>query len=337
MKIAVVGTGANGAGIAANLIDAGLDVTLVEQWPENVAAIRASGIRVELPDSYTSRPARAIHFCELAALRHGFDLVFIVVKAYDTRWVCELIKPYLKPDGLAVGLQNGMMIDDMAEVLGVPRTVGAVIEIAAAMWEPGLVERHTPSSGTWFAVGSFNPATKGREEEIAQVLRHAGTVDIVDDIRSAKWMKLVVNAAELVPSAICNLPLLEAAKLPGMDGFMRCVGKEAVRTATAVGSSVVPILGLKDIDPQNPDGFVDSMLDAVYGHWSLPHTKTTVLQDWQKGRRGEAAQINGYVVDQQRMLGGSASANARVVEIARRIESGKLEAKPENAELLLVR
>jgi 2-dehydropantoate 2-reductase len=36
-------------------------------------------------------------------------------------------------------------------------------------------------------------------------------VEVVDDIRSAKWMKLVVNAAELTPSAIVDLPLLEAA------------------------------------------------------------------------------------------------------------------------------
>jgi 2-dehydropantoate 2-reductase len=39
--IAVVGTGANGAAIAANMTDAGHDVTGFDQWPAHVEAIRA--------------------------------------------------------------------------------------------------------------------------------------------------------------------------------------------------------------------------------------------------------------------------------------------------------
>ena len=39
-RIAVVGTGANGAAIAADLTNAGLDVTCIEQWPAHVEAIR---------------------------------------------------------------------------------------------------------------------------------------------------------------------------------------------------------------------------------------------------------------------------------------------------------
>jgi 2-dehydropantoate 2-reductase len=36
MKIAIIGTGANGSCIAADLTNAGLDVTLIDQWPEHV-------------------------------------------------------------------------------------------------------------------------------------------------------------------------------------------------------------------------------------------------------------------------------------------------------------
>lgn len=44
------------------------------------------------------------------------------------------------------------------------------------------------------------------------MLRHAGTVEVTDDIRSGKWMKLVANAAEMVPSAILGVPLVEALR-----------------------------------------------------------------------------------------------------------------------------
>lgn len=335
LNIAVVGTGANGAAVGADLTRAGLRVTLIDQWPANVEQLRAHGVRQETPDDTTLTPVRALHLCDVATLRERFDLVFVVVNAYDTRWACELIAPYVAPDGLVVGLQNGMTIDVMAQVTGSQRTLGSVIEIAAAMFDPGVVERHTPVQGTWFAVGGLDPAAHERAGVVADVLRHAGSVAVVDDIRSAKWMKLVVNSAELVTSACLDLPLLQAARVPGMHDFMLRAGKEAVRTSMALGQRIVPIFGLEDVDPAAPELFVERMLDAVYTQWSLPHTLTTVLQDWRKGRHSEVDELNGYVVRQQELLGGSAPANARTVEVAHRIEAGDLKPGVENAELLL--
>lgn len=325
-RIAVLGTGANGAGIAADLVRAGHDVTLIDQWPENVAAIREHGVRVEMPaDAHTTR-VRVLHLCEVATLRERFDLVFVLVKAYDTRWACELIKPYLSEDALVVGLQNGMSVDDLAEVIGAERVVAGVIEVTAAMYEPGLVERHTPPSGSWFALGGVHPRAQDRAATVAPVLAAAGTVQVVKDIRSAKWMKLAVNAAELVPSAILDLPLLEARSLPGMHDFMLTAGREAIRTAVDLGFGVVPIFGLTDVDPDRPEAFLDIMLGTVYEKWSLPQTRTTVLQDWMKGRRSEVEEINGLVVGERHRLGGTAQANAVTLEIAREIEGGVAEA-----------
>ncbi|MGC4110431.1 MAG: 2-dehydropantoate 2-reductase N-terminal domain-containing protein [Nocardioides sp.] len=335
LRIAVLGTGANGAAVGADLTQAGLDVTLIDQWPANVERMRVDGVRQEMPEASTVTPVRALHLCDVATLRGSFDLVFVVVNAYDTRWACELIKPYLAEDGLAVGLQNGMTVDVMADVLGPRRTLGSVIEIAAAMFDPGVVERHTPVSGTWFALGGLEATAQERARSVADVLRHAGTVSVVDDIRSAKWMKLVVNCAELVTSACLDLPLLQAAQVPGMHQFMVRAGKEAVRTSVDLGHRVVPIFGLEDVDPDQPEIFVERMLDAVYTQWSLPHTLTTVLQDWRKGRHSEVDELNGHVVRERARLGGQAPANARTVEVAHRIEAGDLKPGVENAELLL--
>ena len=49
MKIGIVGTGANGSCIAADLTRAGLDVSLIDQWPEHVNAMRQSGITIVMP------------------------------------------------------------------------------------------------------------------------------------------------------------------------------------------------------------------------------------------------------------------------------------------------
>ncbi|MFX7013417.1 ketopantoate reductase C-terminal domain-containing protein, partial [Acinetobacter baumannii] len=79
-------------------------------------------------------------------------------------------------------------------------------------------------------------------------LRAAGTVEPTDDIHSAKWMKLVANAAELVPSALLDVPLAEAIAAPGMHDFMVACGQEAARAAVADGARLVPIFGLTEAD-----------------------------------------------------------------------------------------
>jgi len=338
-RIAIVGTGANGAAFGADMVNAGLDVTFIEQWPDHVAAMRSDGLRVEMPEETVTTPVSAFHMCEVATMRDRFDVVFLGVKAYDTRWACELIKPLVAADGLVVGLQNGMTLDDVASIMGPERTMGAVIEVAAYMFEPGVIGRKTGPDGTWFGIGAYDEATRGREGEIVEILRHAGDAEAKDDIRSAKWMKLVVNAAEFLPSSILGLPLAEAIRLPGMREVMMASGREAVRTALALGHELVPILGKQQVEANDPDGYATVLLDAVLSDWTLPDTRVTVLQDWDKGRRAEVDDINGLVVREQARLGGAGSANgvpvnAGLVEIARKIERGELKADASNADLL---
>lgn len=334
IRIVVVGTGANGAAFGADMVNGGLDVTFIDQWPAHVEAMRAGGLRVEMPDATVTTPVNAFHLCDVATMRTPFDVVFLGVKAYDTRWACELIKPLVAPDGLVVGLQNGMTLDDVASVMGPARTMGAVIEVAAGMYEAGVVVRQTGPDGTWFGIGAYDEATQGREQEIVDILRHAGDAEIKDDIRSAKWMKLVVNAAEFLPSSILGLPLAEAIKIPGMREVMMASGREAVRTAMALGHELVPIFGKLQVEANDPDGYATVLLDAVLSDWTLPDTRVTVLQDWDKSRRAEVDDINGLVVREQERLGGAVPVNAGLVEIAHRIERGELAAHVSNADML---
>jgi len=81
-RIAVVGTGANGAAIAADMTNAGFDVACIEQWPAHVEAIRERGVEVRTPQGDSSiTQLRIHHLCEVAELRDPFDLVYFVTKA----------------------------------------------------------------------------------------------------------------------------------------------------------------------------------------------------------------------------------------------------------------
>jgi 2-dehydropantoate 2-reductase len=334
-RIAFVGTGAQGASIGADFALAGLDVTFIEQWPAHVEAIRASGITVNLPTRTLNAKVPALHLCQVAEIREPFDLVFLVVKAYDTKWACQLIEPVLAPDGFVVGLQNGMTHEDIASVVGRHRTIAAVIEIASNMFVPGVTNRQNDHDSSWFALGALDHRMQERVEEVAVLLRNSGTVEVTQDIVSAKWMKLVVNAAELIPSAIVNLPLADAARAPDMLEVMRAAGYEAMQAALADGARIVPIIGMPPVMSNHPDRYVDQIFEEVLKTFSQPDTLTTSLQDWRKGRRAEVREVNGFVVDKLRSVGRNSPVNQRVVEIALDIERGILEARPENSKLLL--
>jgi 2-dehydropantoate 2-reductase len=328
-RVAVLGAGANGAGVGAELAAAGIDVTLIEQWPAHVEKMRADGLRIEMPEGRVLEvPVAALHLCEVAEVKQPFDVVLMLMKAYDTRWAAELIKPVLADDGLLAGVQNGFTADAIADVVGPQRAIGCVIECSAMMEQPGVVQRHTPPESSWFAVGSLTEATSGREGEVADLLAYAGRTEVVDDIRSAKWMKLVSNATTLVTTAILGEPMPAALKHEAMRDLMIASGREALAAGLAQGYEIQPIFGLTSDDLTEEDVVVEKLLDALYSGFVLPTTTTTILHDWSKGRRSEVDDINGQVVAQ---LGPEAApVNAAVVEMAHRIERGDLEPKLSN-------
>jgi 2-dehydropantoate 2-reductase len=334
MRIAILGSGANGASIGADLAEAGLDVTLIDQWPAHVEAMRERGVRIEMPERTLETAVDARHLCEVAELREPFDLVLVLVKAYDTRWACELIRPWVAPDGLVAGVQNGMTQGAIADVVGPGRAIGCVIEISSEMTEPGIVHRHSGPAASYFAVGAVDPAAAGREAEVAAVLaRSAETVDTlgVGEIEAAKWMKIVSNSTTLVGSAILGMPIAASAKLEPMREVMLAAGREALAAGAARGLPHVPIFGLDAAEMEAADDLAEFLLDILVGKFVLPETTSTVLHDWRKGRRGEVDDINGEVVA---ALDGAAPANAAIVAVAKRIERGELEPGEANLELL---
>ncbi|MFH8249407.1 ketopantoate reductase family protein [Microbacterium sp. B2969] len=328
-RIAILGAGANGASIGADLIAAGLDVTLIEQWPAHVEAMRSHRLLIRMPDREVTVEPYVVHLCEVAELRHPFDVVLVVMKAYDTRWAAELIAPHIADDGIVAAVQNGMTTDAVAAAVGEHRATGTVIEVSATMTEPGRVDRHTPPERSWFAVDD-DP----RGERVGELLRHAGRVDMFADIGSAKWMKLVSNASVLVPTAALGLPMLDAIRVAGMRELMLAAGREALAVGRARGHGIPPIFGLTPADVADESGVVETMLDALYERFVVAGATTTVLQDWTKGRHSEVDDLNGLVVNEGARLGIPTPANAAVVEVAHRIERGVLDPRPENAALL---
>ena len=48
-KIAVLGCGAIGSSVAADLTKAGYDITVIDQWPAQIEKLKADGLEITLP------------------------------------------------------------------------------------------------------------------------------------------------------------------------------------------------------------------------------------------------------------------------------------------------
>src|SRR6187551_2310885 len=96
MRIGIMGAGAIGSNVGGMLAKAGHDITLIDQWPAHVDAIKANGLRLGGSWGDIRVPVKALHLYEAQSIQDPFDNVFLAVKAYDTEWATMFILRFLR-------------------------------------------------------------------------------------------------------------------------------------------------------------------------------------------------------------------------------------------------
>ncbi|MDB5865051.1 MAG: hypothetical protein JWO70_2857 [Betaproteobacteria bacterium] len=335
-RIAVLGAGAIGSSIGADLTEAGFDVALVDQWPAQVETLKAEGIRVQMTDREVHVPVRALHLCELASAKLEFDIVFLAVKSNDHRWLAEFIRPYLKPDGVLVPTQNGFNDDSIASIVGRERVVGCAMELSAEIFNPGRVKRNTPRATTWFAIGELDGFYTPRVKELESIMGKVGRVDVTNNIYGAKWTKLIANTMTMGPFGLLGLGNREASALPGMFELSVRLGKESLAVGTALGYRIEPVFGLRadEFAGSNDENLVTAMKTLLQ---HVSNGRTAPIHDHIKGRTSEMEYIPGLVARKGRELGIPTPCNEAVVALDREINRGSLEMDRSNFERLQAR
>ena len=333
-KIAVLGAGSIGSSVGADLTDAGLDVTIIDQWPAHVEVMKESGLDITMPDMHLQIPVTAWHLCELAEHMPQFDVVFLVVKSYDTKWFAQLIEPYLKEDGVFIGLQNGMNNETISNVVGVERTIGAVVELSAEIFTPGVVKRDTSRLGTWFGLGELDGSLTPRLEEVKNIMENVATISMTQNIEGAKWTKLICNTMTMGPIGLTGLKNWDARKLPGMFDMSVALGRESMAVGKALGYELEPIFGLKAEDfSEASDEVLIKAMETLMTHVGKEGV-TAAIHDHIKGRQSEMSLVSGLVARAGEKFGIPVICNAAVTEIDRRINEGEIPMDPSNFGLL---
>ena len=306
MRVCVIGAGAMGSVFGGLLAHVGHDVTFVDTWEENVAAINAHGVRLDGVKGELRIPANAV-----VGLPHGLeaDLAMIWTDANNTRRAAVTAAAALAPDGFAITLQNGIgNVETLIEVLGKSRVAAGSSMCSAAMRGPGHAS-FTHMGMT--SVGEIDGGGSARVEQLRAALAQARfQVRVHPDIMSLVWSKFAHNCAVNAICATTGLRVGEFARVAALD-----------RLQDHVIDEILAVTQAKGITLDDPD-----FRGHVKAHCWKKFNRPSMLQHIEAGTRTEIDAINGRLVEEGRRLGVPTPYNDALACLLKGVEHKRREA-----------
>jgi 2-dehydropantoate 2-reductase len=345
-RIAVIGAGAIGGYTGGHLAHNGLDVTLIDPWPEHVEAIRKDGLALEgmTREEFVCARPRTLHLSEVQALakEKPIDIALVAVKSYDTEWATRLIAQYLAPDGYVVSLQNCMNEETIAGVVGWDKTVGAIPALLGAeLYAPGRVRRTAArgaSAYEVYRVGEVHGRITKRLEQLAAIIATVDSVKATTNLWGERWSKLCVNGMANGIAAATGMSGNEMYR----DGKIRRLSirlaGEGVRVGQALGYQLEHIrthdpetlARAAEGDPRALDEVEKEILGWLNSNTRSDLARPSMGQDMLKGRRTEIDFINGVIAEKGDAAGRPAPTHRALIAAVKRVERGMMPARPEN-------
>ena len=341
--IVFVGAGAVGGYVGGHLARAGCDVTLIDPWPEHIDCIQRDGLHLEGTQGDHRVRIAALHITEAQSLIHRpVDVAFICTKLYDTEWAAALIKPYLASRGYAITMQNGLVEQRVAGIIGWGRTLGCIAStISVEAVAPGRIVRTQLPGGdayTVFRVGELHGEVTARAEHVAQLLRAVDSAKVTTNLWGERWSKLVANTMSTGTCGVTGLNLTAIVLDQRARRVQIRLAAEAIRVGEALGFKLVAIRGLI------PEKWVTAAGDrATLGEvegYMLEGARlrpesgcSSTAQDIAKGRRTEVDFMNGYIATRGAETGIATPTHATMAALIRQVERGEIAQTRDNLAL----
>lgn len=298
MRILIFGAGAIGGYLGGLLTAAGEDVTLLARGAQYEALSR-EGLDITWADGRT-RLIR-VKTCLPDAAGSGFDLVLVTLKSMQLAASARALCATLTPGGALVMIQNGLpwwyfdgidspwrgtrlaSVDPQGELargIDLAQVIGAVIHQPVMVTAPGQL--FIPAfKAERLVIGELDNRITPRVREIAALLTRSGMRgEVSDDIRLAKWTKLMTNLVWNPLSALTQSTSGHIAALPGAAALVRDMMREGEAVARAAGVTITA-----DIDGE---------LARVQGNFTQ---QPSMMQDIRAGRALEIDAILNAVIE----------------------------------------
>ena len=301
MRIVIFGASAVGGVLAVRLALAGADVAVVARGP-HLDAIRSSGLRFTSADEDLTVEFAATE--DASALGRA-DLVVSTLKAHALPSAATALAGLLAPGGRLVVAANGipwwffygfggphdgrrLLLLDPDDALwrevGPERVLGCVVYMRAEVVAPGHVHWF---GGGQFVLGEPTGVMTAELAAAASCFERAGfAVEATDRIRDAVWDKLQGNAASNPISVLIGGTMTDLVGDAALAEIVSRVMAEVHAVGSAFGAHFA----------KN----VPERVNAMRGFGSF---KTSMLQDFERGRSLETDAILGSVVELGRLAG----------------------------------
>lgn len=188
MRIGVIGAGALGLYYGAMLQHSGEDVHFLLR--RDLQAVQQNGLQVFSVNGDFHLPKVAGYASpeEIGPV----DLVIVGLKTFSNHLLADLVRPLVGPETAILTLQNGLGNEELlATAFGPEKVLGGVAFLCSNRGEPGIV--HHLGEGK-IRLGEFSCGLTPRSTRLAAMFSKAGVpCDAVDDLRRARWEKLVWN------------------------------------------------------------------------------------------------------------------------------------------------
>jgi 2-dehydropantoate 2-reductase len=297
MKIAIIGAGAVGGYVGVRLALVGEEVTFIARGA-NLAAIRANGMKLVLPDG-SEQVAPSVGATQDYAAAGAQDIVILAMKAHQVEAVADEVPKLFGPDTIVVTMQNGIpywyfykhggelqgtcvkSVDPHGLILKkIPpeRVIGCVVYPASELIAPGVVKL---VEGDRFPVGELDGGQSRRVTMVSECFTRAGfKAPVLDNIRAEIWLKLWGNLTFNPISALSRSTLAEICQYPLTRELAAAMMTEAQNVAGNLGIT-----------------FRVSLEKRIAGAEKVGKHKTSMLQDVEAGRHPEVEALVGSVVE----------------------------------------
>jgi 2-dehydropantoate 2-reductase len=288
MRIGVVGAGGIGGFLAGALARSGIEVAVVARG-EHLASIARDGLHVE--SDLGAFDASVDASDDLRKLGR-FDALLLTFKAHQWPDFVPQLEPFSKTETTIVTMQNGLpfwyvrhpsleSVDPggrIASLFPDERVVGAAVHVSGHIVRPGAIKQ---SGGTRYMIGPPQGGADAKADALVAVMRSAGLAPEADpNIRATVWLKLVNNAGLNPVSALRRLTMKPMLDDPDARAEVRALMEEALHVGQAMGV-------VKEVD-----------IDARIAYAArLDDVKTSMLQDYERGRPLEDGPILGAAIE----------------------------------------
>jgi 2-dehydropantoate 2-reductase len=280
VDVVVIGAGGVGGFLAALLGRAGHQVSVLARG-KHLEAIQTGGLGLRSRQFGEIR-VKAVASDDPGSLEPA-DVVILGVKMYDFAAAAQAAARLLKPNGLALTIQNGLDAPvDLSKAVGPDRVVIGTASIESTVLEPGVIGHLVPIHT--LTIAEFNGPPTERLETLAKTLRTADiNVSLATDGQQALWDK----ASSLIPiatmTAAASSGIGPIYQLPETRVLLQKLIQEAAAVARVCGYDV----------HSAQSGFMAMMEQAATVQ---PAFSTSMDRDFQAGKRTELEWLTGKLV-----------------------------------------